>query len=169
MLLPIIPSITFSRGTQKVISKKVKPMKAKKKAVSRKLTPKNEFLLTLMRLRQGLLNEDLADCFGISPATCSETFKTLVRLLSMTICQFVKWLPKEVVLQNMPKIFKKAGHDNVRVIIDCSEIFIERPKSLEAQAVTWSDYKHKNTLNFFNWHISDWIYIIFVRVLRGQS
>ena len=148
MLLPLIPSITFWRGTKKIVSKKVKPMKAKKKAVSRKLTPKNEFLLTLMRLRLGLLNEDLADRFGISPATSSETFKTWVRFLSMTIGQFVKWLPKEVVQQNMPKIFKKAGHGNVRVIIDCSEIFIERPKSLETQAITWSDYKHHNTLKF---------------------
>ena len=27
----------------------------------------DEFLLTLMRLRLGLLNEDVADCFDISP------------------------------------------------------------------------------------------------------
>lgn len=148
MLLPLIPSITFWRGTKKVVSQKVKSLKTKKKAASRKLTPKNEFLLTLMRLRLGLLNEDLADRFGISPATCSETFKTWVRLLSMTIGQFVKWLPQEVVKENMPKIFKKAGHGNTRVIIDCSEIFIERPKSLETQAATWSDYKSHNTLKF---------------------
>ena len=28
-------------------------------------------------------------------------------------------------------------------------MFIERPKSLSAQAATWSDYKHHNTLKFF--------------------
>ena len=48
----------------------------------------------------------------------------------------------------MPKTFRKAGYGKVRVIIDCSEIFIERPKSLESQAQTWSDYKSHNTLKF---------------------
>ena len=33
-------------------------------------------------------------------------------------------------------------------MIDCAEVFIERPKSLSAQAATWSDYKHHNTLKF---------------------
>ena len=28
-------------------------------------------------------------------------------------------------------------------------MFIERPKSLSAQAATWSDYKHHNTFKFF--------------------
>jgi len=66
----------------------------------------------------------------------------------MTIGNLVQWLPKESVQENMPKSFKKAGYGKVRVIIDCSEIFIERPKSLEIQAVTWSDYKSHNTIKF---------------------
>jgi len=53
---------------------------------------------------------------------------------------------KESVQENMPKSFKKAGYGKVLVIIDCSEIFIERPKSLEIQAVTLSDYKLHNTI-----------------------
>ena len=32
--------------------------------------------------------------------------------------------------------------------IDCSEVFIEQPKSLTNQAATWSDYKHHNTVKF---------------------
>jgi len=148
MLLPLIPSITFWRGTKKVVSQVVRPKKKRMTTSIRKLTPKNELLLTLMRLRLGLLNEDLADRFGISPATCSETFKTWISFLSMTIGNFVQWLPKESVQENMPKSFKKAGYGKVRVIIDCSEIFIERPKSLEIQAVTWSDYKSHNTIKF---------------------
>ena len=34
------------------------------------------------------------------------------------------------------------------MIIDCAEVFIEKPKSLSAQAATWSDYKHHNTFKF---------------------
>ena len=101
-----------------------------------------------MKLRLGLLTEDLADRFGVSNGTCSKTFRSWIRFLSMTIGNLVKWLPKESVQENMPRIFKKAGYGNVRIIIDCSEFFIERPKSLEAQAQTWSDYKSHNTLKF---------------------
>ena len=45
----------------------------------------------------------------------------------------------------MPKTYRKAGHSKLRVVIDCSEVFIERPKSLNAQA---SDYKSHNTVKF---------------------
>ena len=98
-----------------------------------------------MRLRLGVLNEYLADRFGISSSTCSDTFKTWIRVLSLTIGQFVKWISLEAVNENMPK---KAGYGNVRVIIYCSEIFVERPKSLETQAATWSVCKSHNTLKF---------------------
>ena len=37
---------------------------------------------------------------------------------------------------------------DLRCIIDCSEVFIERPKPFNAQAATWSDYKHHNTITF---------------------
>ena len=68
-----------------------------------------------MRIRLGILNEDLADRFGIAPSTCSSIFKALVQ-----------WLPKESIMENMRKAFKKAGYGNVRVVIDCTEVFIER-------------------------------------------
>jgi len=34
----------------------------------------------------------------------------------------------------------------VAVILDCFEVFIERPSGLEARAMTWSNYKHHNTV-----------------------
>ena len=33
-----------------------------------------------------------------------------------------------------------------RVILDCAEVFIERPKLLDCQAATWSDCKQQNTI-----------------------
>ena len=32
-----------------------------------------------------------------------------------------------------------------RVIIDCTEIYIEKPSSVRSQAATYSNYKHYNT------------------------
>ena len=48
----------------------------------------------------------------------------------------------------MPKIFRKASRSRLRVIIDCFEVFIERPKSVNVQATTWSAYKSHNTIQF---------------------
>ena len=114
ILSPLALTITLWRGPKKVISQSVRPRQSKiVLARSRKLNPKNEFLLTLMKLRLGLLIEDLADRFGISNGTCSETFRTWIRFLSMTIGNLVKWLPKDSVQENMPKIFKKACYGKV--------------------------------------------------------
>ena len=43
----------------------------------------------------------------------------------------------------MPQEF--ALYPTTRVIIDCSEIFVEVPTSIMAQSQTWSNYKHHNT------------------------
>ena len=51
----------------------------------------------------------------------------------------IKWLPAEYIRENLPKVYQTAGHHKFRCIIDCSEIFIERPKALDLQAPTWSD------------------------------
>ena len=46
----------------------------------------------------------------------------------------------------MPECFKVSFGTKVAIIIDCFELFIERPSNLEAWACTWSNYKHKNTV-----------------------
>ena len=39
-------------------------------------------------------------------------------------------------------------NSSVRHIIDCSEIFIEKPNNLKVQNQCWSDYKHHHTAKF---------------------
>ena len=45
----------------------------------------------------------------------------------------------ETILATTPKRYRHL--ENLIGIIDCSEIFIETPKSLELQSATWSEYK----------------------------
>ena len=102
-----------------------------------------------MRLRLNILNEDLADRFGISSALCSRTFTTWIKIISKILGKaLIVWLPQENIIDNLPGCFKKAGYHKCRVIIDCTEVFIERPKSLKLQYATWSEYKHHNTVKF---------------------
>lgn len=39
-----------------------------------------------------------------------------------------------------------AKFATTRIILDCTEIFIQRPSAMLAQSETWSDFKHHNTL-----------------------
>ena len=48
----------------------------------------------------------------------------------------------------MSKTFIKTGNNKCQNILDCAEVFIERPKSLNWQAATWSNYKHHITVKF---------------------
>ena len=110
------------------------------------LSYKDEFLLPLMKLRLGLLNEDLADRFGISPAICSSTFTTWIRLLRILLGDaLVKWIPREAIRYNLPKVFKDTNHLKIRYIIYCTEGYIERLKHVHLQAATWCDCKHHST------------------------
>ena len=150
LIKPFLPSVQYWRGTKNF--KKAGASKVKRKFSRfhlRKLTTHDELFLTLVRLRLGILNEHLADKFGVSPTVCSNTSKTWVRLLAVTLgSSLVCWLPREGIRDNLPEMFKKNGHYMLRCIIDCAEVFVERPKSLLIQAQTWSDYKHHNTFKF---------------------
>ena len=65
---------------------------------SKKLTQRYEFLLTLVKLRQGILNKDLDDTFCMSPALFSQTFTTWIRLLRQLLGPaLVVWLPREAI------------------------------------------------------------------------
>lgn len=146
LLKPYLSHVRYWRGAKRIVRSKVRRYNYRR---TRKLSQKDEFLLTLMRLRLGLLNEDLADRFCISPSMVSNIFSTWIPILSRVLGDaLVCWIPREAIRTKMPQSFKKMGYTNCRVILDCSEVFIERPKSLNAQAVTWSDYKHHNTLKF---------------------
>ena len=62
LLSPYNQKLLYLRGTKKIISSKVRPTTSIPSSQTN-LTSKNEFLLTLMRLHLGLLNEDLPDRF----------------------------------------------------------------------------------------------------------
>ena len=112
----------------------------------RKLNSEDEFLLVLMRLRLGLLNKDLATRFGISPTLCSQIFTCWITAMDKVLGFLVFWPTKEQIIATKPQRYRHLP--DLRGIIDCSEIFIETPKNLENQFLTWSNYKGHNTIKF---------------------
>ena len=114
---------------------------------SRKLTNHNEFLLTLMKLRLNLRNADLAFRFGVAESTVSKIIHKWLNILYISLKFLIRWPTREEVRATLPECFRSKFCKAV-VIIDCTEIFIERATNLLARSQTWSNYKSHNTIKY---------------------
>ena len=100
-----------------------------------------------MKLRLNLGDQDLGYRFGVNQSTISWYFKKWIDVMHVRLSPLVKWPSREELIKTMPMEFRKNFKQCV-VIIDCFEIFIERPINLKARAQTWSNYKHHNIVKF---------------------
>ena len=125
----------------------------------RKMSRKNEFLMTMMKLKTGLHMAILGSLFGVSESQVSRIVTTWFKFLSKAIGSLVYNPDKGAVMQCRPKAFEDRHYRDVRHIIDATEVFIETPKSLKLAAACYSDYKHHHTVKYLvsinpNGHIS---------------
>ena len=104
-------------------------------------------LMTLMKLRLDLLHRDLAERFCISAKDVTYTLHHYIAIMAKSLKPILlKFYPRSEIAKTLPKEY--LHYKRLRCIIDCSEIFIQKPSDLKLQAATWSDYKHHNTLKF---------------------
>lgn len=109
------------------------------------LSTENQFFLTMMKLRQNKCNFELSKFFNVSPTTVSNIFITWVNFIYQLWTRINIWPSKEMVQYYMPESFKHYDN-NVRVILDGTEINVQKPKNPKSQQASWSSYKHANTL-----------------------
>lgn len=112
------------------------------------VTPEKQLLAVLMKLRLGLTHQDLSYRFNCSCGAISVIFHDWLHVMSVRLHCLIHWPSRELVRKNLPNLFRSKLFKGVRCIIDCSEIFIQRPTSLSARAVTYSQYKSHNTIKF---------------------
>ena len=132
------------KSTQKGRNLKKSP---KKFGPKRELAEKDEFLLTMMKLRLGSTNADLqlAQRFTVSSTTMTNIFTTWVKLLASELGCLIYNPSYEVFRKALPKKLHKPGYSKVRYIIDCTEVFIETPSDPALKAAAWSNYKYHHT------------------------
>lgn len=85
--------------------------------------------------------------FNIHPSTVSRIFVDVIEMLYVRLKFLIVWPEREILRKTLPMDFRKHCPKCV-AIIDCFELFIDRPSDLMARAQTYSSYKHHNTVKF---------------------
>ena len=132
-------------------------------------------LMFFLKIRLNLFHEDIGDYFGVHKSTVSSSnstqyernrwfrhlalalgwtangaklprnFHHVLDIMAVKTANLIKWPDRETLQQTMAvgfwKFFKKFC-----VILDCSEVFVERPTDPHARAQMWSNYKHLSTI-----------------------
>ncbi|CAC5418439.1 unnamed protein product [Mytilus coruscus] len=111
------------------------------------MSPPSVLLCILMKLRLNIQHQDIAYRFRVSSTTISDLFNQGIPKIAQKLAFLVQWPDKDNIIKNMPVVFKQSYPRRVS-IIDCLEVFIQRPNHLTARAQTWSNYKHNNTTKF---------------------
>ncbi|KAM7314204.1 uncharacterized protein LOC115309966 [Ixodes scapularis] len=110
------------------------------------LQPQEQLVLVLMKLRLGLLNDDLACRFRVSAKTVGAVFHAWLDILSCNLAKLIVWPSQRAVRRNRPCAFRDPVFRNVIGVLDCTEIFIQKPSYMLARSQTYSRYKHHNTV-----------------------
>ena len=76
----------------------------------------------------------LAQRFSVSLSTVSRIILKWLKALYAQMNSLIIWPDHESLKKTMPDCFQAAFGSKVAVIIDCYEIFIDRPSNLQARA-----------------------------------
>ena len=114
---------------------------------NRKLSLEQEFLMVMMKLHLNLLVEDIAFRFHVSPGKVSQIFISWIKLMDKELSCLVTRPSHGKICSTLPVCFRQL-YPEVRTTIDCSEVFVNTPSSLEVQANLWNDYRHHCTVEF---------------------
>ena len=66
--------------------------------------------------------------------------------MDISLQNLIIWPDQNSLQKTIPECFLQSFGKKVAVIIGCFEVFIECRSNLRARALTWSNYKHKNTV-----------------------
>ena len=68
--------------------------------------------------------------------------------MDIRLSRLIRWLEREELHKTMPLCFRLHYDLRVTSIIDCFEVFIEKPTFLMARSAIWPTYKHHNTVKY---------------------
>lgn len=111
-----------------------------------KIHSRFQLALTLMRLRQASTHIDISYRFKIGATTVGNVFITWVQFLYVKFSTLrEKMFCPRSNHKPLPKSFRNPLLRNVRVVIDCTEFYIESSGDFKQQGNLYSSYKSRPT------------------------
>ena len=98
-----------------------------------------------MKLRLAKEDFALSIDFGISRFVVAKIVKTWINFMYFEFQELDFWPSRDVIDEHFPSNFKEM-FPKTRVILDATEVPIQRPKHCDSQRITFSTYKNRNTL-----------------------
>lgn len=83
---------------------------------------------------------------NIAPESCRLIYITMIPKLASILNSVIYWPSKHEISCNIPYCFEKFK--KTRVIIDCTEIAVQKPKCLTCLIRTYNNYKSTFTIKF---------------------
>uniref|UniRef100_A0A8D8XB18 DDE Tnp4 domain-containing protein n=1 Tax=Cacopsylla melanoneura TaxID=428564 RepID=A0A8D8XB18_9HEMI len=110
-----------------------------------RISPEDQLLCTLVKLRLNLPLFVLSGMFGVVDSTISNIFLTYLSVIHKLLFKgMLKEIPcRELNRAAAPACF--ATFPNTRIVLDCTEIEVAIPSNLRTQREVYSSYKHRHT------------------------
>lgn len=106
---------------------------------------RDKIIMTYMKLKHNIsysLMSIIFQCY--EGRNISNIFNEMIVLLSKALKPAIRWPSKQEISHNLPECFE--GFENVRVILDCTEIFIQTPDDYCCQLQAYTYYKGDTTI-----------------------
>ena len=105
--------------------------------------------LCLIQLRMNHLFWDIAYQLNVSSATVKRYFHGTLDVMYVKLSFVIRWPEHTELRKSMPMCFRAAYHNKVVVIIDCFELFTEKPRGALNQVQAYTNYKHHRQVKYF--------------------
>ena len=99
-------------------------------------------------LKNGFARSYLAWLFKISKSTVTRYLITWTNFCYFSLGVIPIWRSRETIDSTMPQSFKNT-YPSTRYVIDCAELFCQRPSSLSTQSCMYSHYKSQVTYKVY--------------------
>ncbi|XP_039312190.1 uncharacterized protein LOC120359286 [Solenopsis invicta] len=104
----------------------------------------DRIVLCLCKLQLNLPFSCLAVLFGLNRKSCSKNVYYMIQLLSTILKKVIYRPSKEEIMKSMPKCFE--NFKQTLIVLDCTEISVEKPTSLKCWLKLYSHYKGCETV-----------------------
>jgi hypothetical protein len=109
-----------------------------------KLNFRDRIILTFMKLKQAMSYAVLAILFNLLQSSIRSLFLNTVTMLSSILRPLIYWPSKEEILSNMSLCFE--NFKLVRIVLNCTDIAVQKPKCLCCRIKYYSHYKGRETV-----------------------